>query len=336
MASLVTIDTAQLPRVPGLTPIPQRVEFKEAFLERYRLLLGEDFERFLAYARKSIRVNTLKNTVETLRSRLAPNWTLEPVPWCPEGFFATYRHEERYDIGNLIEHQLGYLYVQDAASMIPPIALAPKPGELVLDLCAAPGSKTTQLAAMMRNKGVIVANDVSGDRLKPLGLNLQRCGVANTIVTIRANARLGCVFDRVLVDAPCSATGTVRRSLKTLQMWSPAGVRAVAREQRRILMQGWATLKPGGTLVYSTCTLEPEENEGNLSWFLGQHPEARLEPIELQIVRRPAIASWDGEQYDPQVRHCVRIAPQDNDTEGFFVAKLRKLVKAVAQASESA
>ena len=324
----VVVDQTVAESVDGVTPIPQRIAVKPEFEERYRALLGDRYDEFmrhsLAYARKAIRVNTLKIGAAALRKRLERDWSLTPVPWCDEGFFLEYRHGKRFDVGNLPEHQLGYVYVQDPASMIPPIVLDPKPGEFVLDLCAAPGSKTTQLAMMMANNGVLVANDVSGDRLKPLGLNLQRCGVMNTIVTVHANRHLPPVFDRVLVDAPCSATGTVRRSLKALQMWSPGFVRRMAAEQRSILECGWRLLKPGGTLVYSTCTLEPEEDEGQVSAFLDRHPDAEILLVDLPITRSPAVTSFNGAVYRQEVERCLRIGPEDNDTEGFFVAKLRK------------
>jgi NOL1/NOP2/sun family putative RNA methylase len=270
-----------------------------------------------------VRVNTLKISVADLRAELSQDWEMKPVTWCPEGFFLTYKHEERYDFGNLPEHQLGYLYIQDAASMIPPVVLAPEPGMKVLDLCAAPGSKTTQLAAMMKNTGVLVANDVSGDRLTPLGLNIQRCGVMNTIIVLRGRFEVG-TFDRVLVDAPCSGTGTVRRSLKTLQMWSPGLVARMVAEQRKLIEKGWEALAPGGVLVYSTCTQEPEENEGMISWFLSRHADADVEEIALDIVRSDPVPAFNGVTYDSRVARCLRIYPQDNDTEGFFVAKLRK------------
>ncbi len=327
-ANRVIVDQKTAPAHDGITPIPQRISVKPEFEERYRALLGDAYDAFmthsLAYARKAIRVNTLKITVPALVARLEKDWILTPVPWCEEGFFIEYRHYKRFDIGNLPEHQLGYFYVQDPASMIPPVVLRPTPGDTVLDLCAAPGSKTTQLAMYLENKGIIVANDFSGDRLKPLGLNLQRCGIMNCLVTLRANRHLQPVFDKVLVDAPCSATGTIRRSLKALQMWSPGFVRRMVMEQRGVLEQGWKLLKPGGELVYSTCTLEPEEDEGQISAFLEKHPEAELVPISLNIKRSPAVLSFDGKDYNPAVEGCLRIGPQDNDTEGFFVAKLRK------------
>lgn len=321
-------DPQEIVKEKGLSPIPQEIEMKEEFESRYKKLFGEDYKRFLeysfSYSRKAIRVNTLKISVDDLKKRLDAQWQMTPVPWCKEGFFLRFKDEDRFDIGNLVEHQLGYIYVQDPSSMIPPIVLNPKAGEVVLDLCSAPGSKTTQIAAMMENRGVIVANDVSGDRVKPLGLNTQRCGVMNTLIVLRMNKRIEQVFDKVLVDAPCSATGTVRKSLKTLQMWSPSSVKRVCSEQRRVLEEGWNALKPGGTLVYSTCTLEPEENEGMVSDFLQRHNDASIGEIRLDINRSAPIMEWEGKKYDSRVSETLRISPQDNDTEGFFVAKIRK------------
>ncbi len=316
------------------TPIPQAIEFKPAFEERYRLLLGPRYEEFIrfssTYIRKCIRVNTLKIAVPELRARLTrAGWALTPVPWCPEGFWIEKEGEERFDIGNIPEHQLGYFYIQEAASMIPPVVLAPEPGDRVLDLCAAPGSKTTQLAQYLRNQGLLVANDVDWSRLKPLGLNLMRCGVTNTAVVLKANNRLPeAFFDKVLVDAPCSGTGTIRRSLKTMRMWSPGLVARMTKDQRRLIRLGYALLKPGGVMVYSTCSQEPEENEGVLSWFLEREPGASLETFSLGIVRSPPVEEWGGKRFHPAIGNVLRIYPQDNDTEGFFVAKIRKSVGA--------
>src|SRR3989338_11706478 len=129
-----------------LEKIPRNVDVKKRFEDHYRALLGKDYERFmnysLSYIRKCIRINTLKTTVEDIERRLEERWILEPIPWCREGFWIKYREGKRFDIGNLIEHHLGYVYVQESASMIPPVVLSPKPGEIVLDMCAAPGSKT--------------------------------------------------------------------------------------------------------------------------------------------------------------------------------------------------
>ncbi len=310
--------------------IPQDIEFKKEFEERYRELLGKEYDKYKkfssSYIRKCIRVNTLKISVAALKKRLEKEWKLEPIPWCEEGFWITKKGEERFDIGNLPEHQLGFIYIQEAASMIPPVVLAPTPGERVLDLCAAPGSKTTQLAMYMQNQGVLVANDVDWTRLKPLGLNLQRCGVTNTVAVLKSNRRLEKEsYDKVLVDAPCSGTGTIRRSLKTMRMWSPGLVKRMARDQRRLVQQGFDLLKPGGTLVYSTCTQEPEENEAVVSWLLEKNDNAELRDINLKIQRQDAVTEWEGNTFHKDTSKCLRIYPQDNDTEGFFVAKIKKL-----------
>ncbi|RME53725.1 RsmB/NOP family class I SAM-dependent RNA methyltransferase [Candidatus Woesearchaeota archaeon] len=317
-----------------ITPIPDTEELliKPTFQERYEQLLGkEGWKRFLQYSfsylRKCIRVNTIKISVEALTTRLSKDWDLTPVPWCKEGFWIKHKRLPRFDLGNLPEHQLGYFYIQEAASMIPPVVLSPQPEEIVLDLCAAPGSKTSQLAQYMHNKGVLVANDADGLRLKPLGMNLQRCGTYNTILTRhygQAFAKKTLAFDRVLCDAPCSGTGTIRRSLKTLTLWSPGGVRRLAGQQRQLLKAAYAALKPGGTLVYSTCTCEPEENEGNISWLLQTYPDLQTTPINLPINASKPIMAFEGQTYHAGVKNCLRIWPQDNDTEGFFIAKIYK------------
>jgi NOL1/NOP2/sun family putative RNA methylase len=336
----------------ALEVIPDSSKFavKEKFVERYKALLCDRYNDFIKYSmsyiRKSIRVNTLKVSVEEAKKRLEKNWLLIPVPWCKEGFWIDYRVDEknegkgeegseskkeervkRYDIGNVLEHMLGYIYVQDAASMIPPVVLLPEPGELVLDMCSSPGSKASQMAAMMNNTGVLIANDLQGSRLKALGINLQRTGVSNVLITQMPGHRfrqLTLKFDKVLVDAPCSGTGTIRRSLKTLNMWGPHMVKKMAGQQKQLLASGFEALKPGGTIVYSTCTMEPEEDEGVVSWLLSSYPDAKLEEITLNIKRSPAILEFEGGKYNPEVNKCLRIWPQDNDSEGFFVAKMRK------------
>ncbi|MFH1173929.1 MAG: RsmB/NOP family class I SAM-dependent RNA methyltransferase [archaeon] len=316
-----------------LEPIPQHVDIKPLFVERYKALLGKDYELFLnyslSYQRKAIRVNTLKISIKELQKRLEPRWILKQVPWCKEGFWIEAKGDKRFDIGNLLEHVLGYIYVQDASSMIPPLVLDQRPGELILDVCAAPGSKSSQIAQYMHNEGLLVCNDVQGSRLKPLGVNLQRCGLHNHIITLMQPAQFpkaGVQFDRILVDAPCSGTGTIRKSLKTLQMWSPNLVSKMAKVQLHILRNAYKVLKPGGTLVYSTCTLEPEENEAVVSAFLAEHHDMRLQPIILEIKRSKPVLQFDKLTISPAVQDCLRIHPQDNDSEGFFVSKLHKSI----------
>lgn len=328
-----------------LTPLPEaqkaRATVKPEFGLRYKQLLGSDgeYERFLqhslSYLNKSIRVNTLKITVAELKERLqhdlfsekgqSKRFTLYPVPWCSEGFWIK---GERTDFGNLVEHTLGYFYIQEAASMIPAVVLQPQPGETVLDMCASPGSKTTQMAAMMKNEGIIVANDITGDRMKPLGINLQRVGAINVVESQARGQqlqRMATKFDKILVDAPCSGTGTIRKSPDTLRIWNPLMVKRLAGQQKTLIDTAFSMLKPGSTLVYSTCSVEPEENEGVVDFLLQKYPDAAaVEEIKLEINRSSPVTSFEKSICSPEVRKCLRIWPQDNNTEGFFVAKVTK------------
>ena len=307
----------------------EEVVFKDRFVERYSKLT--DWESFktcsLSFLRRSIRVNTLKMPVKELKKRLEKNWQLEQVPWCKEGFWIEHEKKERRDIGNLIEHTLGYFYTQEAASMIPPIVLDPKPDEIVLDIAASPGSKTTQIAQYMENKGILIANDYTYERMKPLCINLQRCGVTNAIVTLMEGQRFkrsGIEFDRVLVDAPCSGTGTIRKSLKTIGIWNPDMIKRLSITQKQLIETGFNLLKENGTMVYSTCSLEPEEDEAVVDFLLNKYENAKLQEIKLNLKRSDAVLEFDGKKYSNEIRKCLRIWPQDNDSEGFFVAKIKK------------
>ena len=250
------------------------------------------------------------------------------VPWISEGFWITHETGRR-DIGNTIEHSLGYIYVQEPVSMIPPLVLDPQPGELVLDMCAAPGSKTTEIAQLMENKGILIANDYKGDRIAALGINLQRSGIMNTVVTLMMGHQFkksGITFDRILVDAPCSGTGTIRKSLKTIEMWNPAMLKRFSSMQKQLLDTAFTLIKEDGVVVYSTCSCEPEENEEVIDFLLKRCPNAKLEVIELKgLQRSDPVLEFEGRIYNPEIKKCLRIWPQDNDTEGFFVAKIRKI-----------
>src|SRR3989344_2943354 len=260
----------------------KEITFKPKFIERYSKLTNwEEFKQCsLSFLNRSIRVNTLKITIKELKERLKKNWTLEQIPWCEEGFWIEHAKKERRDIGNLIEHSLGYFYTQEAASMIPPIVLGPKPGDIVLDMAASPGSKTTQIAQYMQNKGILIANDYTIERMKPLSINLQRCGVTNAVITLMEGQwfrKSRIEFDKVLVDAPCSGTGTIRKSLKTLRIWNPDMVRRLSITQKQLIETGFNLLKEKGTLVYSTCSLEPEENEAVVDFLLKKYENAQLD-----------------------------------------------------------
>ncbi|MBS3170038.1 RsmB/NOP family class I SAM-dependent RNA methyltransferase [Candidatus Woesearchaeota archaeon] len=312
---------------PRTIPGTETIEFKKAFIERYAALTDwEEFKRYsLSFLRRSIRVNTILGTVADVCSSIkAKNWNLQPIPWCKQGFWID--HLERRDVGNLLEYHVGKIYVQEAASMIPPLVLDPQPGEIILDMCASPGSKTTQMGMMMQNKGILVANDYKSQRLQSLGVNVQRSGLTNTIVTLMPGRRFsGLQFDKILVDAPCSGTGTIRKSLKTVRIWNAGMISKLARQQKELIVTAFENLKPGGIMVYSTCSLEPEENESVVDHLLKTFPAAKIMPAKLAGLKTSSpVLEFAGKAFDPQLKHVLRIWPQDNDTEGFFVAKIRK------------
>ncbi len=313
--------------MPQQIPDSEKIEFKQNFIERYSQLTDfEEFKKYsLSFLRRSIRVNTIKIPINDLKKRLEKNWSLEQIPWCKEGFYIEHIKKERRDIGNLIEHSLGYFYTQEAASMIPPLVLEPGEDDVVLDMAASPGSKTTQIAALMNNKGVLIANDINSARMKPLSLNVQRCGITNCIVTIMYGQRFrGFQFDKILLDAPCSGTGTIRKSLKTLRIWNPLMVQRLAHTQKSLIDIAFNNLKPGGILVYSTCSLEPEENEAVIDFLINKYDNAKVEPIKLSSIKRSnPILNFEDNIYNENIKNCLRIWPQDNDSEGFFVAKIK-------------
>ncbi|MBS3172002.1 NOL1/NOP2/sun family putative RNA methylase [Candidatus Woesearchaeota archaeon] len=299
-------------------------EFKPKFVERYEKLTNiEKFrECSILRQKKSIRVNTLKISVNELKERIK-HLKLKQIPWCKEGFLV---ESERTDLGNLEEHGLGYFYVQEASSMVPAEVLNPLPEDFVLDMAAAPGSKTTQIAAKMENKGYIIANDPDYLRQKPLTMNIQRCGIMNVLMTTMEGKRFeGFNFDKILLDAPCSGTGTISKSPRTILEWNPYTIKRLAGIQKQLIITAFNNLKENGTLVYSTCTLEPEEDEGIISYLLENNENAKLEKIELDIKSSKPVLEFNNEKYNSEVKKCLRIWPQDNNTDGFFVAKIRKI-----------
>ncbi len=316
-----------------------KYEMKPFFEERMRLLLPdkEDFENYEKIVHRSpldfIRCNTLKISPEALREKLKlKGWQIEqPFDSNPEIMLVT-SDLGPGELGNALEHQLGYYYIQEVSSMLPVIALDPKPNELVLDLCASPGSKTTQIAAKMENRGTIIANDLKIDRISILVSNLERCGVTNTIVT-RKDAIAFCShysksslpkFDKILLDVPCSGEGTIRSSPKTLIQWNPKMIKKLSRQQKKFIAFALRCLKKGGTLVYSTCTHAPEENEEVISFALENFP-LKAETISLPLKCRPALTEWKGGHFKHDVEKACRIYPQDNNSEGFFVSKFTLL-----------
>ncbi len=292
--------------------------------------------------RKSVRVNTLKCSVERFRKWAEEHqWSLTQVPWCPEGFFVD-RENRDQALGRDLLHLLGYFYMQEAASMLPAELLDAQPGELILDMSAAPGSKTTSIAARMRGRGVIVANDVQEKRLWTLKHACQRLGLTNAVIVKKVGQwyakHMTERFDRVLCDAPCTAQGTSRKDSDALMYSSDDNTVRMSRLQKELLEAAVHATKVGGRIVYSTCTLTPEENEGVIAFIMNKfsdqlkvvHFNEALKDNEIleqaiedsllvQAALREAGASIPKEGWP-----LLRLWPQRFDTEGFFCAVLAK------------
>ncbi len=285
-------------------------------------------DEFIAYSAKplrpSIRVNTLKITSDAfIQLMQAKGWQFTAIPWCKDGFWVTVA--EDIQLGNTIEHIQGLFYIQEASSMLPPHALFPEPIEeaqqlTLLDMASAPGSKTTQLAAMMHNQGLLVANEYSSSRVKVLHANVLRMGVKNCALT-HFDARvfgeyLYETFDAILLDAPCSGEGTVRKDPDALKHWDFTEIEGIAATQRDLIESAFQALKVGGSLVYSTCTLNQTENQQVCLHLKQRYPDA-VEFVPLNDLFVDADKACTAEGF-------LHVWPQIYDSEGFFVAKITK------------
>jgi len=311
------------PRDLPAAPIPP------AFLQRMSALLGEEFDAFAAsydaLPVQGLRANTLKISAEALAARLP--FGLTPVPWCADAFAVDAEGDARP--GKHPYHAAGLYYLQDPAAMVPVELLDPQPGERVLDLAAAPGGKSTHIAARLRGAGLLVSNEVIHKRGWELAGNLERWGATNTAITTETPERLAerwpGFFDAVLLDAPCSGEAMFRKSETARQAWAPALVEGCAARQGNILEHAAALVRPGGRLVYSTCAFSPEEDEGAISRFLDAHPEFEL----VEPPARPGYARGRPEWLPAALRkleltRCVRLWPHRAAGEGHFAALLRK------------
>jgi NOL1/NOP2/sun family putative RNA methylase len=282
----------------------------QAFLERMKEQLGEEYPEFLNSLERpravALRYNPLKGAAPAM------DFAGEAVPWEPMGCY--YDPEARPGLHPY--HEAGVYYLQEASAMAPVALLDPRPGEKVLDLCAAPGGKTTQIAGRMGGEGFLLCNEINPKRAKILSRNIERMGVANALVTNEHPEHLADrfpgFFDRVLVDAPCSGEGMFRKEEAAVTDWSQETVEMCARRQAEILHSAARMLKPGGRLVYSTCTFAPEEDEGAVAAFLEAHPEFEPEIIE---------APW----FVPVENGGHRLWPHKLLGEGHFAAVLRKI-----------
>jgi NOL1/NOP2/sun family putative RNA methylase len=314
------MDTAQL-------PLP------EEFLTRLAQIIPQEklnpvLESFSKPKPISFRVNTLKTDANTLEKELhKQNLQIERVPWYQDAFILKGEKSQLMETEQYLD---GHIYIQNLSSMIPALVMKPRTRDIVCDLTAAPGSKTTQLAQMMRNKGKILANDISRTRMFRLKANLKSLGVTNTDVTSIPGQALWKKFpeqfDKTLVDVPCTMEG--RFSIldpDSYKGWTPKKVKLLSKLQQFLLRSAISATKPGGLIVYSTCTLEPEENEAVIDWILKKEAgNLSVEDIKLDLPEtQQGLTTWKNKSIDPQIAKTMRILPSET-MEGFYVAALRK------------
>ena len=277
---------------------------------------------FAALAQRDVglRLNSLRGSPAELQERIP--WQTSPVPWCPAGLWL----QEDAPVGKHPYHTAGVYYLQDPSAMAAAVLLDPRPGEWVLDLAAAPGGKATHLAARMGNRGVLVANEVARRRASVLAMNLERLGVTNALVSNETPKRLAerwpALFDAVLVDAPCSGESMFSRDPRALRDWSLATVAEYAHRQRTIMAQAAPLVRPGGRLLYGTCTFAPEENEGVVAAFLAEHPDFNVVDLPALPGLSPGRPEWIGAP--DTLRRAGRFWPHHGPGHGHFYALLRR------------
>lgn len=301
------------------------------FLDRMKAMLGEEFDAFAESLSgpqyRALRVNTGKISVEEFL-KLSP-FELTNVPWTDNGFY----YEEEARPGKHSFHEAGLYYIQEPSAMAPVMFLDVTPGERVLDLCAAPGGKSTQIGAKLQGKGILVCNEIHPARAKILSENVERMGIANALVTNETSERLagffGGYFDKILVDAPCSGEGMFRKEDAAVTEWSPENVQLCADRQDEVLDNAAKMLRPGGRLVYSTCTFAPQEDEGAVARFLERHCD--FEIVETVIPEgfmqgKPEWAvKFGGAVSGPkELEYTMRLMPHLIKGEGHYLAVLKR------------
>lgn len=277
----------------------------------------------------TIRINGLKGDPAKIeKTLLDKGYDLESIDLVENAFFVL--NKDKSEISRTEEYEEGLFYIQNLSSMLPSSILNPEKEENILDMCAAPGSKTTHLADIMQNNGNIVANDIDQSRTSSLRNVINQFGVKNTKVMQKDGKYFGdqmpVSFDKVLLDAPCSGEGLIYlRGKNPLRFWSINRVKRYANIQKELIESAFISLKHGGTMIYSTCTLEPEENEGVITYLLKNYPNARLEEIDIEKKRNmtSGITKWSGNNYDKSVVKSIRILP-NSKMMGFYIAKIFK------------
>lgn len=297
-----------------------------AFVEKMKLLLGEEFDDYIkCYDEKrlyGLRVNTKKISVEEFQ-RICP-FEIEPIPWIENGF---YYDGENVQASKHPYYFAGLYYLQEPSAMTPANRLPIEPGDKVLDVCAAPGGKATELGAKLKGEGVLMANDISNSRAKGLLKNIEVFGIGNVFVLSEEPGKLVDYFpeyfDKILIDAPCSGEGMFRKDKKMVKAWEEHGPEFFAKIQRSIVTQAAKMLKPGGMILYSTCTFDPEENEGTIEHLLREFPEFEIQeirPYEGFDCGKPEVT----ESKDDAFAKTVRIWPYKMHGEGHYLALLQK------------
>ena len=297
----------------------------EDFLERMEQMLGTEYPHFLeSYEQEkyqALRMNPLKGDRERFLQKLP--FDLTPVPWAEDGYY----YDRMNRPGRHPYHEAGVYYIQEPSAMAPAEYLKARPGEYILDLCAAPGGKSTQIAAKMQGQGILFCNEIHPARAKILSENVERMGIRNAVVTNETpqnlKERFPEFFDRILVDAPCSGEGMFRKKEEAGSEWSLENVRICAGRQDEILSCADVMLRPGGYLVYSTCTFAPDENEGSISRFLEQHPDYEIIPVEKAKGMADGNPEWT-EEPAAGIRNTIRLWPHKLHGEGHYLAVLRK------------
>jgi 16S rRNA (cytosine1407-C5)-methyltransferase len=276
--------------------------------------------------KQSIRVNTIKANREKIKARLEEKYNIltSNHPNIPEALVI--EDDPENALGKTLEHLLGYYYIQSTSSMLPPIYLQPDKGSKVLDICAAPGSKSTQIAAMMGNTGMLLVNEVQGDRLSTLSYNIERTNVFNAGIIQDKGEWLGRYyqnyFDKILVDVPCSGLGIIQKKDEVNKWWSTSSIVGLINLQLSLIVAAIKMLKPGGELVYSTCTLTTEENEEIINKVLEKYP---IELLPVSIPGGvPGFTEVPGKKFSPELSKTARVLPWLSNSEGFFLAKMVK------------
>ncbi|MEM3405383.1 MAG: RsmB/NOP family class I SAM-dependent RNA methyltransferase [Candidatus Pacearchaeota archaeon] len=310
---------------------------KPLFKERMKKLLynEEDYKNYFSILKSPpkniIRCNTIRISPEELKNKLEKKGWIVIQPYKKYPYIMIIENKLKPgELGKSEEHLDGLYYIQELSSMMASIALSPKENDIVLDLCSAPGSKTTHLSMIMNNKGTIIANDNDKKRIIILKENLQRCFCTNVIVTRNDAIQLcnklknkNIEINKILLDAPCSGEGTLRTDNKTFLLWNIKMIKKFSSLQKKMIASALSLLKSNCELIYSTCTHAPEENEEVIDFAL-KNFDVDLIRIDLPIKTREGITEWYTKKYDKRVKLCNRIYPHDNNTEGFFIAKLKK------------